>query len=85
MIKLKKFLPLLCLSIAACDGPRENAGEKADVAAGKVGSEDTMRQGPAERLGEKADEAIERRSEALEARASSVEAAADKASEAAKQ
>ena len=63
--------------VAACDGPRENAGEKADVASGAVNSEDTLRQGPAERLGEKQDLVERRAQEAREAKARSLEAAAD--------
>ncbi len=35
------------MALAACDGPRENAGENADYAAGAVNSPDTLRQGPA--------------------------------------
>ena len=64
-------------SLAACDGPRENAGENADFAAGVVNSPDTLRQGPAERLGEAQDIAAKRAEEAKEAEARSLEAAAD--------
>jgi hypothetical protein len=65
------------LALAGCDGPREDAGENADFAAGEVGSNDTMRQGPAEKLGEAQDTAIERAEEAKEAEARSLEAQAD--------
>ena len=65
------------ISLAACDGPRENAGENADFAAGVVNSPDTLRQGPAERLGEAQDIATKRAEEAREAEAKSLEAAAD--------
>lgn len=34
--------------VAGCDGPREDAGEKADANAGVVSSEDTTVSGPAE-------------------------------------
>lgn len=71
--------------LAACDGPRENAGENADFAAGAVGSNDTLRQGPAERLGEVQDAAAERAEEAREAEARALEAAADEKREAADQ
>ena len=57
------------IALAACDGPRENAGENADFAAGVVNSEDTLRQGPAEKLGEAQDIAAKRAEEAKEAEA----------------
>jgi hypothetical protein len=72
-------------ALAACDGPRENAGENADFAAGEVGSNDTLRQGPAEQLGEAQDEAEKRAEEAKEAEAKSLEAQADEQREAADQ
>ena len=65
------------IALAACDGPRENAGENADFAAGVVGSNDTLRQGPAEKLGEAQDIAAKRAEEAKEAEARALEAAAD--------
>ncbi|MBA3512445.1 hypothetical protein [Sphingomonas sp.] len=65
------------IALAACDGPRENAGENADFEAGVVNSPDTLRQGPAERLGEAQDTADKRAEEAKEAEAKSLEAAAD--------
>ena len=65
------------IALAACDGPRENAGENADFAAGVVGSNDTLRQGPAEKLGEAQDMAAKRAEEAKEAEARALEAAAD--------
>ena len=65
------------IALAACDGPRENAGENADYAAGVVGSNDTLRQGPAEKLGEAQDIAAKRAEEAKEAEAKALEAAAD--------
>ena len=64
-------------TLAACDGPRENAGENADFAAGVVNSPDTLRQGPAEKLGEAQDVAAKRAEEAKEAEARALEAAAD--------
>ena len=64
-------------ALAACDGPRENAGENADFAAGAVGSTDTLRQGPAEKLGEAQDVAARRAEEAKEAEARALEATAD--------
>ncbi|HEU5285117.1 MAG TPA: hypothetical protein VFU20_01240 [Sphingomicrobium sp.] len=65
------------IALAACDGPRENAGENADYAAGVVNSPDTLRQGPAEKLGEAQDIAAKRAEEAREAEARALEAAAD--------
>ena len=65
------------IALAGCDGPRENAGENADFAAGAVNSPDTLRQGPAERLGEAQDIAAKRAEEAKEAEAKALEATAD--------
>ncbi len=67
----------LTACLAACDGPRENAGENADFAAGVVNSPDTLLQGPAEKLGEAQDIAARRVEEAKEAEARALEAAAD--------
>ena len=74
-MRLIAFAALVAL--AACDGPRENAGENADFAAGVVNSPDTLRQGPAEKLGEAQDIAAKRAEEAKEAEAKALEAAAD--------
>jgi hypothetical protein len=74
---MRRFAIAAVIAIAACDGPRENAGENADFAAGVVGSNDTLRQGPAERLGEAQDIAAKRAEEAREAEARALEAAAD--------
>lgn len=73
------------VALAACDGPREDAGENADFVAGAVGSNDTLRQGPAEQLGEAQDKAIRRAEEAIEAEAKSLEAQADEQRKAAEQ
>lgn len=73
------------LATASCDGPRENAGEKADAAAGRVDSEDTLRSGPAEEMGAKQDAAAESRADAKEAQAEALEDRAAQASEAARQ
>ena len=73
------------IALAACDGPRENAGENADFAAGVVNSPDTLRQGPAERLGEAQDIAAQRAEEAREAEAKALEATADEKREIADQ
>lgn len=43
--------------LAACDGPHEEAGEKADVRSGAVDSESSLVAGPAEKAGERLDEA----------------------------
>jgi hypothetical protein len=71
----------IILGLAACDGPREQAGEKADNASGAVGSEDTLRSGPAETMGERQDEAAESANEAREARADALDRQADAASD----
>ena len=71
------------IAAAACDGPRENAGENADFAAGVVNSADTLRQGPAERLGEAQDIAVRRAEEARDAQARALEETADQKREAA--
>lgn len=65
------------LALAACDGPREDAGEVADNATRAVTSEDTIRSGPNETLGEARDDAAESANEAREARADAMEDAAD--------
>ena len=84
MIALAALIAAASVS-AACDGPRENAGENADFAAGEVGSNDTLRQGPAEALGEAQDVAEQRAEEAKEAEAKALEAQADEARKAADQ
>jgi hypothetical protein len=61
--------------LAACDGPQEQAGEKADAASGKSG--DMLGSGPAEKLGARADDARESAQDATEARADALEAQAD--------
>lgn len=80
-----KILAFAALALAGCDGPRENAGEKADAAAGRVGSEDTLRSGPAEEMGAKQDAAAESQADAMEAKADAIEAAAAEARETARQ
>ncbi len=63
--------------VSACDGPRENAGEQADFNAGAVNSEDTLRSGPAEELGERQDEAAQALEKAKDAQADALETVAD--------
>ena len=83
---MRMMIALIAIAaLAACDGPRENAGENADFAAGEVDSNDTLRQGPAEKLGEAQDTAEERAEQAKEAEAKSLEAQADEARKAADQ
>jgi hypothetical protein len=72
------------LLLGACDGPREQGGEEADVASGAVDNEDTLRSGPAETLGERADEAQESAEEATEAHADALEEQAEATRDAAK-
>ena len=82
---MKHLTILIAAALVACDGPRENAGEKADFASGAVNSEDTLQKGPAEQLGEKQDRAAETRERAKEAEADALEAAADERREQADQ
>ena len=70
-------LLLSTAALAGCDGPRENAGEVADNASGAVNGEDTLEQGPAERLGEKQDQAEDAANDAREAQADALEDAAE--------
>lgn len=67
------------LALAACDGPREDAGEAADNAANLVDGEDAVDSGPNETLGEKQDEAAESANEARDAKADALEARAEEA------
>ena len=76
-LSLRIALAAVGVSLVACDGPREQAGEVADNASGAVESEDTLRSGPAETLGERQDEASERAKEAREARAEALDDQAD--------
>lgn len=86
MFRRTQFLAAFgLLAAAACDGAGEQAGEKADNASGAVASEDTMRSGPAETMGERADDAAESAAEAKEARADALEEQADANRDAARQ
>lgn len=82
---MKYLSILIAAAVVACDGPRENAGERADLESGAVNSEDTLRKGPAEQLGEKQDRAAETRERAKQAEADALEAAADERREQADQ
>ena len=73
------------LSLAACDGPREQAGEVADNASGAVNGEDSMTSGPAETMGERQDEAAESANQAREAAADALDQKAEAAEDAAKE
>lgn len=73
------------LAFAACDGPRENAGEEADAAANLVDSEDTLRSGPNEEMGARQDAAAEAAADSKEAQADALEAQAAESSAAARQ
>ena len=74
---MKRLIILTAIVMVACDGPRENAGEKADFESGAVNSEDTLRKGPAEQLGEKQDKAAQARERAKDAEGDALDAAAD--------
>lgn len=82
---MKRLAILFAVAVVACDGPRENAGEKVDLEKGAVNSEDTLRKGPAEKLGERQDRAAETRERARDAEADALEAAADERREQADQ
>lgn len=84
-MRMMMLVGALAMTLAACDGPREDAGENADAASGAVGSEDTLRSGPAETLGERQDEANQSHEQALEARADALEARAEEQRETAEQ
>lgn len=71
--------------LAACDGPREDAGEAKDNAAGVVQGEDSIESGPAETLGERRDDVADSANDAAEAKADALEDQADEAREAAEQ
>lgn len=75
------LLAACLLGLAACDGPREDAGEVADNAADVVSSEDAIESGPNETLGEVRDEAAESADEAREAQADALEDRAEQARE----
>jgi hypothetical protein len=79
------FASLVLLTAAACDGPQEQAGEKADARSRAVDSEDSVRSGPSETMGERADQVAESEKEASEARADALEEQADAARDAAEQ
>jgi acyl-CoA reductase-like NAD-dependent aldehyde dehydrogenase len=64
----------VCGLLAACDGPRENAGEKADAA---VNASGVIQGGPQERLGEIQDRTAKDRAKAIEAQADAAEDRAD--------
>ena len=65
---------IVCGLLAACDGPRENAGEKADAA---VNASGVIEAGPQERLGEIQDRTAKDRAKAIEAQADTAEDRAD--------
>ena len=54
-LALKLSVLWLATELGACDGRHEEAGEKADIAAGYTDSTASLRVGPAERAGEKQD------------------------------
>jgi hypothetical protein len=75
----------LIAGLAACDGPKEQAGEIADNASGAVDGEDSMRSGPAETMGERQDKADQSANEAREAAADALDEKAEAAEDAAKE
>ena len=79
------FILAVTVALAACDGGAEDAGEKADNAAGVVSSEDAIESGPQETMGERQDAANEAVEDAQDARADALEEAADAERETAEQ
>ncbi|HEX9955124.1 MAG TPA: hypothetical protein VGB48_07920 [Allosphingosinicella sp.] len=79
------FCAALGLGLAACDGPREQAGEIADNASGAVDGEDSMKSGPAETMGERQDEAEASANKARDAAADALDQKAEAAEDAAKE
>lgn len=77
MTHLAISLAAAALALTSCDGPSEQSGELIDNATGAVGSEDTLRSGPAETLGERQDKARETAEAAADARADALEEQAD--------
>jgi hypothetical protein len=75
----------LLAGLAACDGPKEQAGEIADNASGAVDGEDSMRSGPAETMGERQDEADKAANQAREATADALDEKAEAAEAAARE
>lgn len=59
-----------CLLFAACDGPREDAGERIDAKNGATGGESSMISGPAEKRGEELDRLASEKNDAAETNAS---------------
>lgn len=84
---MTRRLPLVALAcamlLAGCDGPHEQAGEKADAAAGI--KDGPLSPGPNEKLGEIQDRAERDRKKAIEARADTAEDRADEVRTAADQ
>jgi hypothetical protein len=66
------------MALAACDGPREQAGEKADNASGAVESEDSIKSGPAETMGERLEEQADAQRQAAEQKAEALDQQAEK-------
>jgi hypothetical protein len=57
---------LVCLLLAACDGPLEDAGERMDARNGATGGESSIVSGPAERRGEELDRQARERDRAAD-------------------
>jgi hypothetical protein len=65
MFAILRYVTILAAAAAiqACDGPHENAGEKADARSGATGGASSMIAGPAEKAGERQDREDARRRE----------------------
>jgi len=71
---MRWIIIMVAMAVAACDGRNENAGERADAAAGKA---QAVGQGPSERLGESLDRADSAAREAVESQAELIRDRAD--------
>jgi len=77
--RLIALLALVGGVLTGCDGPRENAGEKADAVANVSGG--AFGNGPQERMGEIQDRAARDQAKAIEAQADATEDRADEVRE----
>ena len=53
-LRMVALMAATCMNLA-CDGPHEEAGEKADATSGATGGESSIIAGPAEKAGERKD------------------------------
>ena len=75
------ILATALLALAACDGPKEKAGEARDRAAANVAGVEYRGDGPAERIGAAQDRADKAARQAVEARQDEIKTEADTAAD----